>query len=220
MVHEFKLELEKRSEFGKQAVKRLREEGKIPGIFYSTTSKAIPFYIDQKHLHQAIQSDLHVYAISVGGKKLHAIFRELQYHPVTDKILHIDLYGIRLKDKIDLMVPVVLEGESSGVKTGGVLTQNLTEVQIRCLATEVPDAVHLNVTELEVGDSIHVGELDLGEIEIMTNPDVTIVSVQAPRAEIVEEEVEEEIEIEAEEVEGEEAPPKEEDEKEEKAPSQ
>jgi len=218
MVHEFKLELEKRKELGKQAVKQLRNEGKIPGVFYSATSRAIPFTIDRGHLHQALQSESHVYGVTVAGKKLYAIFKELQYHPVTDEILHVDLFGIRLKDKIDLFVPVVLEGESVGVKLGGILTQNLTEIQIRCLATEVPDAVHLNVTDVEVGESIHVEDLDLGDIEILTNPDVTIITVQAPKAEIEVEEVEE-VEVEEEEEGVEEPVEGEKDEKEEETPS-
>lgn len=201
MIQEFKLELERRSQLGRQAVKKLRREGKIPGVFYSATSESIPFYIDRRHLYQALQSESHVYAVSVGGKKLHAIFRELQYHPVTDEILHADLYGVRLKDKIDLMVPVVLEGEAPGVKMGGVLTQSLTELEIRCLATEVPDAVHIDVSQLELGDSVHAQDLKLGNIEVLTNPEATMVTMQAPRAEILVEEVEEEGIEEAEEIE-------------------
>lgn len=123
MVTEFKLDLERRSETGKHAVKQIRQEGKVPGVFYSPAGKAIPFTIDRKHLHDALQAHSRVYAVRVGGKKLHAIFKEFQYHPVTDEILHVDLYGIRLKDKIDIMVPVVVEGEAEGVRKGGILTQ-------------------------------------------------------------------------------------------------
>ncbi|MFQ6676139.1 MAG: 50S ribosomal protein L25 [Fidelibacterota bacterium] len=198
MVTEFKLELEKRSELGKEAVKRIRREGKVPGVFYSATGKAIPFTIDRKHLHDALQSQSHVYAVRVGGKKVHAIFKEFQYHPVTDEVLHVDLYGIRLQDKIDIMVPVVLDGESEGVRKGGILTQSLTELEIRCLASEVPEAVHVNVSPLDVGDSIHAGELEVGDADILTNPEATVVSVQAPKAEIIEEVVEEEVEEEVE----------------------
>lgn len=201
MIREFKLELERRDQLGKQAVRKLRKEGKVPGVFYSATSGTIPFHIDRGHLHEALRSDSHVYAVKVGQKKLHAIFREMQYHPVTDEILHVDLFGIRLKDKVDLMVPVVLEGEARGVKEGGILTQNVMEIQIRCLATDVPDAVHLDISELAIGDSIHVGDLELEKIEVLTNPDVTVVTVQVPRAEIVEELVEEEVEEEEIEVE-------------------
>ncbi|MFQ6615223.1 MAG: 50S ribosomal protein L25 [Fidelibacterota bacterium] len=200
MVTEFKLELEKREEVGKRAVKQIRQEGKIPGVFYSSTGKAIPFTIDRKHLHEALHAQSRVYAVQVGGKKLHAIFKEFQYHPVTDDILHVDLYGVRLKDKIRIMVPIVLEGEAEGVRKGGILTQALTEVEIRCLASEVPDDIRIDVSALEVGDSIHAEDLVSAGVEILANPDTTVVSLQAPKEEVIEEVVEEEL-VEEEEVE-------------------
>ena len=205
MAQEFKLELDKRSDTGSKAAKNYRSGGSIPGIFYSANHEAVSFIIDRGHLHHALQSDVHVYAISVKGKKLHAIFKEIQYHPVTEEITHVDLFGVSLKDKIDIVVPIVVEGEAAGVMTGGILNQNTTELRVHCLATAVPDAVRIDVSELEVGDSIHVEDLDLEGVEILTNPDITIVSVQVPREEIIEEpELEEKLE--AEEVEeGEEA---------------
>lgn len=211
MADEFKLELEKRSELGKQAVKLLRKEEKIPGIFYSGESKAIPFFIHKKHLYKAFQSHARVFSITVGGKKLYAIFKEIQHHPVTDEVLHIDLFGIRLKDKIDINIPIVIVGEAVGVKSdGGMLSQNLMELSIRCQATEVPESVEVDVTDLDLGSSIHANDLDLGKSELLTNPDVTIVTVLIPREEIVEEELEIEEAEAVEEVEGEEEKPSEE----------
>ncbi|MAG20905.1 MAG: 50S ribosomal protein L25 [Candidatus Marinimicrobia bacterium] len=209
MAQEYKLELDKRTDTGRKAAKNYRSSGSIPGIFYSADHEAVSFVIDRGHLHHALQSDTHVYAVSVKGKKLHAIFKEIQYHPVTEEIAHVDLFGVSLKDKIDIVVPIIVEGEAAGVKTGGILNQNITELQINCLATEVPDAVRIDVSELEVGDTIHVEELDLEGIEILTNPEITIVSVQAPKEEIIEEPELEEEELEGEEgdaVEGEEVP--------------
>ena len=78
MANEFKLELEKRDGLGSKAVKVLRTEGKIPGVFYSANTAATPFIIDSRHLHDALQSQSHVYAVNVGGKKLHAILKEIQ----------------------------------------------------------------------------------------------------------------------------------------------
>lgn len=198
MATEFKLDLEKRSGLGKQAVKGLRQEGKVPGVFYSSAGKPIPFTIDRKHLHEALHAQSRVYAVQVGGKKLHAIFKEFQYHPVTDEILHVDLYGIRLKDKIDIRVPVVLDGQPAGVRQGGILTHSLTELEIRCLASEVPEVIRVDVSALEIGDSVHAEDVDAGGAEILTNPETTVASVQAPREEIIEEVVEEEVEEEVE----------------------
>ena len=212
MAQEFKLELDKRTELGNQTAKQMRDKGKIPGIFYSATHDAVPFVIDRRHLHDALQSMSRVYAVTVGEEKLHAIFKEIQYHPVTEEIVHVDLFGVSLKDKITLSIPVVLDGEAAGVKTGGIMTQNITELEISCPATKVPEAVHLDVEEMEVGDSVHVYDLSIEDGEILTNPDITVVSVQAPKEEIIEEPELEEEELEGEEgeegegVEGEEIP--------------
>ena len=209
MAQEFKLELDKRAELGNQAAKQMRGEGKIPGVFYSATHDAVPFSIDRRHLHDALQSMSRVYAVTVGEEKLHAILKEIQYHPVSEEIVHVDLFGVSLKDKITLSIPVVLDGEAAGVKTGGIMTQNITELEISCPATKVPEAVHIDVAEMEVGDSVHVYDLSIEDGEILTNPEITVVSVQAPKEEIIEEPELEEEELEGEEgetVEGEEVP--------------
>ena len=202
MASEFKLELEKRNNIGYHISRDLIHKGYVPGIFYSADHDPVTFSIEKRHLYDALQSQSHVYSIDVGGNNRHAIFKEIQYHPVTEDIIHVDLFGVSLKDKINLSVPIILEGESSGVKTGGIMTQNITEVQIQCLATKVPDAIYVNVEELEVGDSIHVADLSIEDGDILTNPDITVVSVQAPREEVIEEiEVDEDELLEGEDVE-------------------
>lgn len=212
MANEFKLELEKREKLGTKAAQELRAEGKIPGVFYAADKDATPFFIERRHLHEALQSQSHVYAVSVGGKKLHAIFKEIQYHPVTEEILHLDLYGVSLLDKITLSVPIILEGDSVGVNMGGIMSQSLMELEIQCLATEVPDAIHVDVTELTVNEALHISDLEIAEeIVVLTPEDTTIVSVTAPRAEVLEPEIPEEegVELEGEEAEiaeGKEAP--------------
>ena len=195
MASEFKLELEKRNNIGYQISRDLRHKGYVPGIFYSADHDPVTFSIEKRHLYDALQSQSHVYSIDVGGNNGHAIFKEIQYHPVTEDIIHVDLFGVSLKDKINLSVPIILEGESSGVKTGGIMTQNITEVEIQCLATKVPDAIYVNVEELEVGDSVHVADLSIEDGDILTNPDITVVSVQAPREEVLEETVVDEDEL-------------------------
>ncbi len=195
MASEFKLELEKRNNIGYQISRDLRHKGYVPGIFYSADHDPVTFSIEKRHLYDALQSQSHVYSIDVNGNNRHAIFKEIQYHPVTEEIIHVDLFGVSLKDKINLSVPVILEGESSGVKTGGIMTQNITEVEIQCLATKVPDAIYVNVEELEVGDSVHVADLSIEDGDILTNPDITVVSVQAPREEVLEETVVDEDEL-------------------------
>tara|TARA_B100000029_G_scaffold516781_1_gene634129 strand:- start:3139 stop:3795 length:657 start_codon:yes stop_codon:yes gene_type:complete len=201
MASEFKLELEKRKNIGYQISRDLRKKGFIPGVFYAADQEPVTFSIEKRHLYFALQSQSHIYSIDIDGKSRHAIFKEIQYHPVTEEILHVDLFGVSLRDKITLSVPIILEGEPSGVKTGGIMNQNITEVEIQCLATKVPDAIHVNVEELELGDSVHVSDLSIEDGEILTNPEITVVSVQAPREEVIEETVVDEELMEGEETE-------------------
>ena len=147
MAQEFKLVLVYRAELGMHASKQMRGEDKIPGLFYSATHDAVPFSIDRRHLHDALQSMSRVYAVTVGEEKLHAILKEIQYHPVTEEIVHVDLFGVSLKDKITLSIPVVLDGEAAGVKTGGIMTQNITELEISCPSTKAVSYTHLRAHE-------------------------------------------------------------------------
>ena len=97
MADAFKIEVHKRDEMGSRYVKSLRKEGKIPGIYYSADSKSsTPFYILDSDLTLAFRSGAHLYQVSVGGKLKNVIFKEVQYHPVTDDIIHIDIYGVSL----------------------------------------------------------------------------------------------------------------------------
>jgi large subunit ribosomal protein L25 len=180
MTTEYKIEVHRRELLGKQDVKKLRAEGKIPGIYYSQASnKSIPFYMEKKELHNAFKSDAHLYKVKVGGKLRTVIFKDIQYHPVTEEILHIDLYGVDMAETIDIKVPIHLNGIPKGVSVdGGHLTQQLMELDIRCLPSDIPDSIELDVTELRKGDSLHVGDLDIPEnLECLTNDEVTVVSI-------------------------------------------
>ena len=110
MADAYKIEVHKRDELRSRDVRNLRKEGKIPGVYYSSESKSsIPFYMIDSELLSAFKSGAHLYQVSVGGKLRNVIFKEVQYHPVTDDILHVDIYGVSLKEKIDLLLNKVDE---------------------------------------------------------------------------------------------------------------
>ena len=103
----YKLEINKRQETGKKAIKKLRTTGKIPGIYYSYDSnESIPFEIETTEIHNIFKSDSSVFSIAVGGEEKNVIFKSVQYHPVTDDILHIDLYGVDMTKKITIKVKI------------------------------------------------------------------------------------------------------------------
>tara|TARA_B000000532_G_C18871125_1_gene408454 strand:+ start:1389 stop:2033 length:645 start_codon:yes stop_codon:yes gene_type:complete len=192
---EFKIELNQRKELGNKSSKYLRDKSMVPGIFYSSTEKSFPFYIEKKHMYDALRSSSRVYSLNINGKELYAIFKEIQYHPVSDEIIHIDLYGVSLKDKINLSIPIILKGESPGVKMGGMMTQSLLELEVSCPASKVPEFIEIDISKLELGNILHVSDLEFDDFEIITSDDATIVSIQVPKEEQEEEqESDEEVE--------------------------
>ena len=179
-VKEFKLEVNKREGSGKKASKQVRREGGIPGVYYSHDSKeSIPFSIDQKELIEAQKSGAHIFNISVGTKNRNVIFKSVQYHPVTDDILHIDLYGVKMDEKITVKVSIHLTGDATGVKDeGGVLNSPTSEIEIACFPMDIIGAIEVDVTELSIGDSMQVGDLKLDDkLTLMSSPDAVVASV-------------------------------------------
>jgi len=202
----FELQVERRSEFGRKAVKALRKEGYIPVNFYSGGEAAHTYVMTEAHLREAMHSGEKIFNITIDGEQRRAMVKEVQYHPVTDKVLHIDFLGIRLRDIIEIPVPILVTGSAQGVQEGGLLQQPIHEVTVRCKGQDVPDAVEVNVTDLDIGDAIHAGQLKTEAYEILMADDVTIVSVVLPQKleEVVVEVDEEGLEFEDEEASGEE----------------
>jgi large subunit ribosomal protein L25 len=180
MANEYTIKLEKRENFGKKAMRQIRKEDKIPGIYYSHASKeSLPFMLDTGELYSAVKSEAHLFNIKVGGKSRTVIFKDIQYHPVTDDIMHIDLYGVRMDEAIDFKIPIQLEGIAIGVsEQGGNLSQMVMELDINCLPSDIPDFVSLDVANLELGSSLHVSDIIIPEnVQCVTGDDVTVASV-------------------------------------------
>ena len=181
MANEFKIEVHKRELSAKKSdMKILRREQKIPGVFYSFDSKeSIPLYIDQKTFTEASKSGAKIFNIVVGKDKRNVIFKSIQYHPVTDDILHVDLYGVDMKRKVSVKVNINLTGNAVGVANeGGVLVQSLNEIDIDCLPADIPDSIDVDISELALGQVLKVADLNvLEQLEIKTPEDQTIASV-------------------------------------------
>ena len=179
-VKEFKLNVNKREGSGKKASKQVRREGGIPGIYYSHDSKeSVSFSIDEKELFEAQKSGANIFNISVGAKKRNVIFKSVQYHPVTDDILHIDLYGVKMDEKITVKVSIHLTGDATGVKDeGGVLNSPTSEIEVACLPMDIPNAIEVDVTKLSIGDSMQVVDIKLDDqLTLMSSPDAVVASV-------------------------------------------
>ena len=180
MANEHKIDINKRESLGKKGVKQLRREGMIPGIYYSPNSEnSTPIVISQGDFHEAVKSGARIFNISVGEKKQNVLFKSVQYHPVTDQVLHIDLYGIRMDRAVNIKIPVHLIGDPIGVtEEGGVISQATTEIEITCLPGDIPEFVETDVSGLAIGDAINVGILQLDEkITLITPEDTVLASV-------------------------------------------
>ena len=182
-MQEYKIEVEKRELSSKKSyVKELRVEGNIPGVYYSHDSKeSIPFMVSIKNLREAMKSDSQVYKINVGGKSRDVIMKSIQYHPLTEDILHIDLYGVKMDAKVNVKVPIVLIGQSIGVKEGGVLNQSMTEIEVACLPANIPQDIEVDISNLNLGDTLRIENINLSEdLDILGDETMLIASVVAP----------------------------------------
>jgi len=201
-----------RNSTGKGQARVLRRAEKVPAVLYGPGTESVLLSVGIKDLEKVLkkstasQALLNLTILNGENTSRPAMIKELQIHPVSRDYLHIDFYEISMDRKIRVKVPVVVKGKSRGVEEGGILQIIRRELEILCLPTEIPETIELDITELDIGDSIHVNEIPFeGDIEIPADVNFTVITVLSPKAEV--EEVEEEGEEEGEEaVEGEETP--------------
>lgn len=180
---------------GKGAARQLRREGFVPAVVYGHGDETKSLALDA-HDFDRLLSRIHVGTTVVdleveGDESRQVLIREIQRHPVRRDVLHVDFFHIRADEKIAIDVPIHLMGEPRGVDEGGILQQVRHQLEIECLPTEIPDEFTFDVSALEIGDSVHVGDLDTGSVVVLTDSDLTVCSVVPPTIE-EEPEVEEE----------------------------
>ena len=200
------LQAESREVTGKEHAKKMRQAGKVPGVFYAHNEKSMPILFDEREIMKTLtSSESGLIDIQIGGKKVRkAIIKEVQTDPIRNYLVHVDVMGVSLEEKVTVSVPIHIIGEAIGVKDqGGILHNYLREVEVSCLPLDIPEYVEVEVSELNMGDSIQLSTLTFDKASIVGDVDQPIVSVLAPRV-VIEEVVEEEEGLE-EGVEGEEA---------------
>lgn len=175
----------------------LRRTGRIPGILYGPKSNPVPLSLEMADIEKALKKgkmgQLFVNLVIQNGDtttKL-AMIKELQVHPVSQTYLHVDFYEIAMDRKIRVKVPIVTKGKPKGVEMGGMLQVIRHDLEVLCLPMALPEVIEVDVTELGIGDSIHVQEIPLkGNIEIQTDINFTVVTILSPKAEGITEEEE------------------------------
>ena len=187
----YKLDIKDRKANRSKGAKAIRREGLVPGVLYYSGEENVNISIEKSILFHAMHSGQRIFEIEQEGENQYTMIKQLQYHPVTDEIIHVDLMRVRRSEKINISVPLVLVGDAIGVKEGGVLSQSLTQIEISCYPTDVPEQIELNIEKLELNAALSVAdiEIDIAEVEVSTDSSLNIVSITPPAAEEVVEDV-------------------------------
>lgn len=176
----------RRTGVGKGAARTERRQGRIPGVLYGHGEDSISLSVnanDLDRLVHAISIENTIVDLEVDGAEqpYKVLIRELQRHPFKEEYLHIDFFHVAMDEKLYVEVPIVLKGIPAGVRNaGGVLDHQLRELEVFCLPGNIPERVEVDVTELEIGDAIHVRDLVLPDLEIESDADRSVVAVLAP----------------------------------------
>lgn len=195
-MSENKLTATTRTDRGKNSMRRLRKKGEVPAVFYGSNYESVAITVNQKELEASIAHRKGLVNLEITGQgEYEVIFREVQRDPVSEHVQHVDFLGITRGQKITSKVSVVLLGTPIGVKnSGGILEFIRRQLEIECLPKDLPEKVEIDVSELEIGDSIHVRDVVLEGITFLDQPSSTITLVAAPVVSKIDLEAEEALE--------------------------
>ena len=184
---DYQLNLEVRESTGKGVARKLRAKGRIPGVCYGAGADTVPIALDPSTLERALRASaagLNTLFGVQGGGAFHGksvLIKELQRDPVQRNLLHADFYAVDLTKEIEVKVPLHLTGTAAGLMNGGIVDHQLREIEIKCLPTAIPESFSLDVTALNVGDSLHVRDIALPEgVTLVSDPGLGVVSVVIP----------------------------------------
>ena len=188
-MKESELKGTKRTETGKKATKLLRKEGLVPCNVYGEKKgenglpEALSFAVSMRDLRKIVYTP-HIYVVNlvIDGESHTAVMKELQFHPVTDQVLHVDFYEVNDQKPITIGIPVKLNGLAQGVRDGGRINLSIRKINVTAPYQVIPEHLDIDVTSLQLGKSIKVGDLSFEGLELATPADVIVCSVKATRA--------------------------------------
>ncbi len=198
-MQQVELEVSLRADRGKGAAQRIRQGGRIPGVLYGRGMETYALTLDPEDLKKILTSGARENTLiglkinGAGSEKIGqkvVMLKDLQIHPVRRSYLHADFYAVSMDVKIEVEVPVRLTGKAEGVKTGGLLQQPQREVKVRCLPSDIPEFIEVDVSALKIGDSLHVQDIpQSATCEIVAETNYTVASVIPPISEAKYEEI-------------------------------
>ena len=195
------ISVKERENVGKSSSKALRNQGKVPCVLYGG-EKQVCFYAHENDLRKLVfTSDVFLVELDIEGQSTKCVMQDIQFHPVTDKILHIDFLEVFDDKEVTVEIPVILNGMSIGVRNGGNLLFRRNKIITRAIPADLPDAIEVDISELRIGQFIYIKDLRSEKYSFLAPDNAVVVGVKTARA-AIEEEVEEEEEGEAEGEEG------------------
>ena len=178
----FELKGQSRAELGKKATKAVRVEKSVPCVLYGGNENT-HFTTTISDLQKLVYSpEVFLVKLNIDGKKHDAIMKDLQFHPVTDKVLHIDFLEVFAEKPVVVEIPVQVEGLAAGVKAGGKLSLEMRKLRVKGIYTQIPEKITLDVSALELGKSIQVGGVQVPNLEILNAKNAVVVQVKLTRA--------------------------------------
>ena len=159
--------------------KRLRDAGLLPGVVYGHKEAVVPVTLPRKELVSHLNRGAHVFELALDGKNERVLVKEVQYDHLGLEVIHVDFARVSLDEKVEVTVPIELKGTPKGEADGGVLQQIVSELEIECLVTEIPDAIRHNVSDLGLNDVLHVRDLKLPPgVRAIPDEDVIVATVK------------------------------------------
>lgn len=175
-----------RTDLRKSALRQLRNDGGIPGVVYGTNTNGEPISVESIEMTKLIRDNGRngIFSLNIGNKNHQVMITDIQRDSLKGDILHIDFFEIDMNSEIDTEVPIRLVGDSPAIKEGGVVSQLVHQLSIRCLPSDIPEIVEIDISELNIGQSIQVGEIKgVPKVTITNDPEETIVTVLIAAAE-------------------------------------
>ena len=197
MASYYKLPIEKRTGSGASLARELRRNGKIPANYYYRGEANQNLAIDKKAFNHAIHSGQQVFEVDINNETIYIMIKDIQYHPVTEEVMHVDLMRIRRTEKMIFSIPLVLEGDAVGIDEGGIVAQVATTIDVECFPNDVPESITVDISGLEFNSAMAAEEIVLPVDTLLVSAEnTTIVTCNPPKAEVEPEPVEdEEIEL-------------------------
>ncbi len=172
-----------RDKMGKSATRKYRVDGWIPAEFYSSHEGNMHLLLNSSEFENILSHGHGLFSLKVDGKDqdFQCIIKEIQTEPVLGKVLHADFQGVKSGEKLNIMVPIHISGTAAGVKAGGIMEFIIREVEVECLPKDIPDALNIDITNLQIGDTVRVKDLVSENVRILDDPEETILLIEHPK---------------------------------------